>query len=75
MDIIQDDMCFKPYAYGGYQCLIETKVGRISVRFGSNSLFTDNVGKYEVYYPTEDAPDGYQTSDDIFNYIKAHSKK
>lgn len=67
---IKDDMFFMPYELGGYQCLILLEIGTISVRYGSPYLFTDNDHPYEVWYPTEDSPDGYQTADDIYNYIR-----
>lgn len=69
--MILDDMVFKEYPTGGYQCLIETKAGWISVRYGSNLLFTESDKPYEVWYPTEDEPTGYQTANDIFTYIDA----
>ena len=70
--LIQDDMVFVPYeTTGGWQCVMHTKKGRLSVRFGSPSLFTSVDRPYEVWYPTENAPDGYQTADDIWRYINA----
>jgi len=70
----QDDMLFVPYMCGsyGWQCKINTKLGVISVRFGGHGLLTDEQRPYEVYYPTEDSPSGFQTADDIWNYINKH---
>ena len=69
--ICQDDMEFYPYPTGGYQCRMKVKTGIISVRFGGHGLFTSEEGPYEVWYPDRDTPDGDQTADDIWNYIKA----
>ena len=70
-EIIFDDMVFKPYpTMGGYQCIIQTKHGKISVRFGGYGLMNQEPGLYEVFYPSEDAPIINQTAEDIFNYIK-----
>ena len=33
MEFIKDDMLFKPYLYGGYQCKIKIRAGTISVRY------------------------------------------
>ena len=69
--ICQDDMEFYPYPIqGGYQCRMKVKTGVISVRFGVDTLFTSESKPYEVWYPDRDVPDGYQTADDIWNYIK-----
>ena len=69
--ICQDDMEFYPYPLmGGYQCRMKVKTGIISVRFGGHRLLTSNTGPYEVWYPDRDVPDGDQTADDIWNYIK-----
>ena len=69
----KDDMVFKPYKVcgeiDGYQCLMETKKGTISVRYEGCGLFTNKDGIYEVWYPDRDCPDGYQTADDIWGYI------
>jgi hypothetical protein len=68
--MIKDDMIFKPYpTMGGWQCIMETKRGRISIRLGGRSLFTKKDKPYEVWYPTEDAPIGEQTSEDIWRYV------
>ena len=68
--MIKDDMIFKPYPLtGGYQCIMDTERGRLSVRTGSDTLFIDDDHPYEVWYPSEDAPIGYQTADDIWDYI------
>lgn len=72
-DKIQDGMLFKPYGnfeFDGYQCKIETPNGTISVRCECSTLFIDTERPYEVWYPDDDAPIGYQTANDIFNYIK-----
>ena len=69
--MIRDDMNFVPYPLGGYQCKMKLKNGTMSVRFGCHTLFTDSAGIYEVWYPDRDEPDGYQTADDIWNYIKS----
>ena len=77
--LIKDDMLFKPYCYAGeapdgYQCKIKLSAGIISVRYKGYGLIVDSSRPYEVWYPTEDAPSGYQTANDIFNYIKRHGK-
>lgn len=73
-DFVKDDMLFSPYPLmGGYQALIDTKEGQISVRFGGHGLFAIE-GKYEVRYPGGEVR-GDQTADDIFNYINAHSSE
>lgn len=66
----KDDMLFVPYSYGGYQCKMKVKTGIISVRYMGSRLFTDKDHPYEVWYPNEDSPSGYQTAEDIWNYIK-----
>lgn len=63
-------MIFKPYLFGGWQCIMETKKGKISVRYGGYGLFTNDKYPYEVWYPDESDPRGYQVADDIWNYIK-----
>jgi len=70
MILIKDDMIFVPYLYGGYQCKMKTKRGIISVRCGSDTLFTSKDEPYEVWYPDRDEPNGYQTADDIWKYIR-----
>lgn len=71
MEFIRDDMIFKPYQLmGGWQCIMETKRGRISVRYGSSSLFVTDGRPYEVWYPSEDTPTGRQSADNIWDYIK-----
>lgn len=73
--LIKDDMLFKPYGNNdGYQCKIVIDIGTISVRFGGNGLITSTDKPYEVWYPTESTPSIYQTADDIYKYIKEHSK-
>jgi len=69
MGFIKDDMVFEPYEFGGFQCKMEVPSGVISVRYKGHGLFTDEEHPYEVYYPDEDAPTGYQTVDDIWKYI------
>ena len=72
--MIQDDMIFKPYPImGGFQCIMNIGLGRISVRTGVDTLFVDENHPYEVWYPDQTAPTGRQTADDIWNYIKQHS--
>jgi len=73
MSFIKDDMIFEPYVFGGFQCKIKIKIGIISVRFGSYGLFTSPKFPYEVWYPDHDSPDGDQTAEDIWNYIKVNS--
>lgn len=68
--MIQDDMLFSPYPYGGYQCKINTSKGTIYVRTGAVGLFITQKEPYEVRYPNGEIR-GRQTADDIFNYIKA----
>lgn len=70
--MIKDDMIFKPYlTMGGWQCIMNTEKGRISVRYGFNcGLYVDSEHPYEVWYPNEDAPTGCQTAEDIWNYIR-----
>jgi hypothetical protein len=72
--VIIDDLPFIPYMDNGLQCLVFTDEGKISIRRDGFSLFTDKEHPYEVWYPTEAEPSGYQTADDIWNYIKQHSK-
>ena len=68
--MIKDDMIFKPYqTMGGWQCIMNTKKGKISVRLGGHGLIANSNKPYEVWYPTEDTPIGEQTADDIWNYI------
>lgn len=71
---IKDDMLFEPYMQDGYQCKIQTILGVISVRYGGVGLITDKDRPYEVCYPQQGSTTGYQTADDIFNYIKIISK-
>lgn len=73
-EFIKDDMLFKPYEFGGYQALIDTPSGQISVRFGGHGLFTSESGPYEVRYPDGEVR-GCQTSDDIFTYVKSTIKE
>jgi len=70
MSMIQDDMEFKPYPMGGFQCIMETKLGKISVRTGKETLITSTKKPYEVWYPTNNEPTGYQDANDIWNYIR-----
>ena len=72
--MVKDDMIFNPYPFGGWQCIMDIKIGRISVRYGGYGLFTNGEYPYEVWYPTDDAPTGYQTADDIWKYIKQVGK-
>lgn len=63
-------MKFKPYPGGGWQAKLPTKIGNVSVRYGSDYLFTDAARPYEVWYPTNEEPTGYQTASDIKAYVK-----
>ena len=68
--LVNDDMIFVPYeTMGGWQCIMNTSKGEISVRYLGRGLFTDDKGCYEVWYPEDTEPKGYQTADDIWNYI------
>ena len=58
-----------------WQCKMELRSGVISVRFGGYGLFTDSERPYEVWYPENDSPTGYQTADDIWSYIKSLNKE
>jgi len=73
---IQDDMIFCRYnsGSGGYQCKMNVATGLISVRFGGWGLITDAEHPYEVWYPDEDAPSGYQTADDIWDYVRRNCR-
>ena len=70
-EMIIDDMVFKPYpTMGGWQCIMDTSRGKISVRYKGYGLSTEPNKPYEVWYPTEDTPIGSQTAEDIFNYVR-----
>ena len=73
MIMLRDDMIFKPYMNDGYQCKMKISKGVISVRYGGKYLFTDEQHPYEVWYPDKDEPEGYQTPDDIWNYIDVNN--
>jgi len=66
----KDDMVFVNYMNqpDSWQCKMNVAAVLISVRLGPR-LVTDNERPYEVWYPTEDAPTGYQTANDIWDYI------
>jgi hypothetical protein len=69
-ELIKDDMIFKPYlTMGGWQCIMHTGKGKISVRHGGHGLMTNQSEPYEVWYPNDDTPTGYQTADDIWEFI------
>ena len=68
--ISKDDMIFIPYGNDGYQCKMKVKTGVISVRYKGIHLMTDSKRPYEVWYPEYGVPEGYQTADDIWEYIK-----
>jgi hypothetical protein len=68
-DFIKDDMLFRPYPTGGYQCIIPTRKGLLSVRYGGHGLFTTPDKPYEIMLPTGEVR-GSQTADDIFDYVK-----
>jgi len=79
MGFMQDDMLFEPYQFpddeiDGFQCKMKVSTGIISVRHKGRNLSTDKDGIYEVWYPEDDTPVGYQTADDIWNYIKKINK-
>ena len=73
--MMKDDMIFIPYKVNsddepdGYQCKIKTPKGVISVRYKGHALMANEGEPYEVWYPTDGTPTGYQTANDIFNYI------
>jgi len=67
--VIKDKMLFNPYNNDGYQCILNTHKGKISVRYKGVNLFANKEKPYEVWYPGEDAPIGYQTAKDIFHFI------
>lgn len=77
--MIKDDMIFEPYMpeyrENAWRCVMEVSTGKISVRFGGRGLFTDNNRPYEVWYPEDDTPTGYQTADDIWDYINSLNKQ
>ena len=81
MELQKDDMIFKPYFIvgedepDGWHCVMNTERGRISVRYKGYGLFTDTKRPYEVWYPTETAPDGYQTADDIWDYVSGKTNR
>jgi hypothetical protein len=60
---------FKPYMGNGFQKIVETNRGRLSIRFGGRSLFVRDDAPFEVWYPEDDAPSGYQTAEDIQKYL------
>ena len=71
--MIKDDMLFKPYStMGGWQCIMQIRGCRLSVRFGGYGLITKSNKPYEVWYPSEFSPTGRQTADDIWNYINKY---
>lgn len=49
---------FVPYGDDGWQKVIETSMGRMSIRFGGSRLFVSATRPFEVWYPGEDAPSG-----------------
>lgn len=71
---MKDDMIFESYEFGGFQCKMKVSTGIISVRYGERNLFTDRDRIYEVWYPEDNVPTGYQTADDIWDYIRKISK-
>jgi hypothetical protein len=73
--MIQDDFVFEPYGGipGAYRCEIPLKTGNLSIRFGGHGLFTSKDNPYEVWYPGEAEPDGYQTAEEIWRYIRLTS--
>lgn len=73
-DTVIDDMIFVKYPYGGMQCIMMLPMGKLSVRKGGHGLFTDTERPYEVWFPGDDSPTGYQTADDIFRWINEHKK-
>ncbi len=74
-EIIIDDIIFLPYnpeleGKWGIQSLMKTSKGILSVRAKGEGLFISKERPYEVWYPGDEEPTGYQTADDIFNWIK-----
>ncbi len=67
-----DDFIFKPYPYGGYQCLMTLKTGTLAIRFGSNSLSCDE-NTYEIRMPNGDVC-GYMSADEIWEFIRNQCK-
>lgn len=70
--IIQDGFTFFPYQNDGYQCIIKTIFGPLSIRFGGQSLAVSDDRPYEVWYPDQDEPTKHQTAQDIWGYISTH---
>lgn len=68
--IVFRDLLFYPYPGGGFQSLIDTKWGRVSVRYGSPDLIANSELPFEVWYPTHYAPHGYQTEKDVYYFMK-----
>ena len=61
---------FEPYMDNGFQKIVQTEKGRLSIRFGGRGLFVNDAHPFEVWYPEKDEPSGYQTAEDIQKYLK-----
>jgi hypothetical protein len=72
--MVIDDFDFLPYMNDGYQCKVKCEKGIISIRYKGNNLIADEKRPFEVWYPNENSPTGYQTTDDVWNYIKSSVK-
>jgi len=60
---------FEPYMDDGFQKIVQTKNGRLSIRHGGRGLFVNDDGPFEVWYPENDEPSGYQSAEDIKKYL------
>jgi len=67
--IIKDKILFNPYMNDGWQSIMQTAKGKMSIRYKGKNLLTDDKHPYEVWYPKDDVSTGYQTAEDIFNYL------
>ena len=74
--LIKDKILFEPYMNDGYQAKIKIpyKKGIISVRYKGTNLMADKDHPFEVWYPGDDIPTGYQTARDIFSFINPNIK-
>jgi hypothetical protein len=71
---IKDDFTFEPYyvnhEQNGYICKCYTSVGMLIIRYGGSShAYSSGEQIYEVKYPSEPDPLGYQTAELIWEYI------
>lgn len=60
---------------GGVQAKIKTRHGVISVRARSEQLFIDTNHPFEVWYPGDSEPTGYQVEEDIWHFIRTGEKR